>query len=438
MHADGRPSRPASRLRSIALSTGRDVVGELVGLHLDDGELRWISVNARALREGEAISGVVSTFVDVTEQRSTVVALADSERRFRLLAENSSDLITSIDPGGVRTYVSPSCRGLLGYEPEGADRQARDRHPPPRRPGPHRNAPASVLEHGPATAEARFRHKYGGWVWMETRGRAVHDERGDVVEVQAVARDVTERRQAEEVLRASEAAAVAARDALETVLDATTQYAIIGTDADGLITVFNGGAELMLGYRAEDVVGAAPPRAVPRPRGARAASASEFGIPVTRVLGHGTRDKDTDTRDWTLVRRDGFKVPVALTITAIRASDGTLTGYLGIGRDITAERQAARELRDAEERFRNAFDQAPIGKALVSPDGHFTRVNTALCRITATPSRTCSGPRSSRSRTLMTSTPTSSSCTSCSRARARRTRWRSATGTPPATTSGCS
>ena len=62
-------------------------------------------------------------------------------------------------------------------------------------------------------------------------------------------------------------------------------------------------------------------------------------------------------------------------------ADGTLAGYLGIGRDITAERQAARELRDAEERFRNAFDQAPIGKALVSLDGRFTRVNAALGRI---------------------------------------------------------
>src|SRR5207342_2128649 len=103
--------------------------------------------------------------------------------------------------------------------------------------------------------EARFRHKAGGWVWLETRGRAVRDERGNVVEVLAVARDVTERRRAEETLRASEAAAVAARDALETVLDATTQYAIIGTDADGLITVFNGGAERMLGYRADELVG---------------------------------------------------------------------------------------------------------------------------------------------------------------------------------------
>jgi diguanylate cyclase (GGDEF)-like protein/PAS domain S-box-containing protein len=99
------------------------------------------------------------------------------------------------------------------------------------------------------------------------------------------------------------------------------------------------------------------------------------------VLGYGTRDKDTDTRDWTFVHKDGRKLPVSLTITAIRSPAGELTGYLGIGRDITAERQAARELRDAEERFRNAFDKAPIGKALVSTDGVFTRVNSALCTI---------------------------------------------------------
>ena len=99
------------------------------------------------------------------------------------------------------------------------------------------------------------------------------------------------------------------------------------------------------------------------------------------MLGYGARRRGTDTRDWTLVRSDGVKLPVSLAITAIRGPNGALTGYLGIARDITAERQAARELRDAEERFRNAFDQAPIGKALVSPDGRFTRVNTALCGI---------------------------------------------------------
>jgi diguanylate cyclase (GGDEF)-like protein/PAS domain S-box-containing protein len=203
--------------------------------------LRWVAVNARALREGDAISGVVSTYVDVTEQQELVAALAESEKRFRLLAENASDLITSIDPEGVRTYVSPSCMALLGYAP--ADligRVAIDLVHPEDRPG-HSAFLRSLIDDGPAAHEARFRHAEGNWVWLESRGRAVHDSDGALIELQTVERD------------------------------------------------------------------------------------------------------------------------------------------------ITAERQTARELREAEERFRNAFDQAPIGKALVSPDGRFTRVNSALCRITGYP-----------------------------------------------------
>ena len=128
------------------------------------------------------------------------------------------------------------------------------------------------------------------------------------------------------------------------------------------------------------------------------------------MLGYGTRDKDTDTRDWTLVRSDGVKLPVSLAITAIRAADGTLTGYLGIGRDITAERQAARELRDAEERFRNAFDQAPIGKALVvARRSLHARQRGARPASSATVrAGAARASRSSRSRTPTTSTSTSS------------------------------
>jgi diguanylate cyclase (GGDEF)-like protein/PAS domain S-box-containing protein len=380
VHPDGSPFPHDESAASVALATGRDVVEQLNGLYMDDGDLRWISVNARALREDDVITGVVTTFVDVTEQRTIAAALAESERRFRLMAENAGDLITSIDPRGIRTYVSPSCRALLGYEPdELVGSAAVDIVHPDDREHIARYL-QSVLEDGPASAEGRCRHKDGHWVWMETRGRTVLDEQGEVRELQTAARDVTERRTADETLRASEAAAVAARDSLSAVLDATTQYAIIGTDANGLITVFNGGAERMLGYRAADVVGHHHPELFHDPDELQRL-AGEFGIPVAAVLGHGARERDTDTREWTFVRRDGVRLPVSLAITAIRAADGKITGYLGIGRDITAERQAARELRDAEERFRNAFDKAPIGKALVSPDGRFTRVNGALCSI---------------------------------------------------------
>ena len=59
VHPDGTPFPQSQSAPSVALATGRDTIGELVGLTLPDGELRWISVNARALREGGVITGVV-------------------------------------------------------------------------------------------------------------------------------------------------------------------------------------------------------------------------------------------------------------------------------------------------------------------------------------------------------------------------------------------
>jgi diguanylate cyclase (GGDEF)-like protein/PAS domain S-box-containing protein len=238
VHLDGTALPQQQSASSVALATGCDVFGQLFGMTMPGGELRFISVNARALREDGRVTGVVSTFVDVTEQQQVVAALAESEKRFRLLAENASDLITSIDPQGLRTYVSPSCRSLLGYEPEELIGKVAVEIVHPDDQPRIRDYFRAVFDQEPAKAEARLRHKSGHWVWMETRGRAVRDADGTVVELQTVARD------------------------------------------------------------------------------------------------------------------------------------------------ITAERHAAEELREAEERFRNAFDQAPIGKALVSTEGRFTRVNTALCRIT--------------------------------------------------------
>ena len=67
---DGTPFLPSGSVSSTALATGRDAVEELIGLQVDDGELRWFSVNARVLRDGDVVTGVLSTFVDVTDHRT--------------------------------------------------------------------------------------------------------------------------------------------------------------------------------------------------------------------------------------------------------------------------------------------------------------------------------------------------------------------------------
>jgi PAS domain S-box-containing protein len=65
----------------------------------------------------------------------------------------------------------------------------------------------------------------------------------------------------------------------------------------------------------------------------------------------------------------------------LRAKTGEVSGVIGVATDVTERKQAEEALREAEELFHSAFDNAPIGIAVSQPDGHYLRVNRALCEI---------------------------------------------------------
>ena len=215
----------------------------------------------------------------------------------------------------------------------------------------------------------------------DARPRRARRARATSSSCRSVARDVTERRRAEETLRASEAAAVAARDALSERArrdDAVRHHRHRRRRPDhGLQRWRRAHARLSRGRPRR----APPPRSLPRPRGARAPRGRVRRAGRARArLRHapqGHRHARLDARP----QRRRQAAGLAHDHGDPHARDGALTGYLGIGRDITAERQAARELRDAEERFRNAFDKAPIGKALVSTEGGSCASTTRSARI---------------------------------------------------------
>ena len=147
------------------------------------------------------------------------------------------------------------------------------------------------------------------------------------------------------------------------VLAAATDYSIIATDLDGLITTFNPGAERMLGYRAQDVAGRLTPAAIHDPDEI-AARAAELGIePGFEVFVRAARTEVSETRDWTYIRQDGSRLPVSLTVSAIPGDDGPV-GFIGIARDVSAEREAVVALRDAAERLRAVFNASPVPTAL--------------------------------------------------------------------------
>lgn len=145
--------------------------------------------------------GSVATYKDVTEQRRIEEALRESERRYRLLAENASDLITRQTPDGTVLYVSPAVLTLLGFEADmmigrrlidyvhSNDRARFERHQ------------KALLTHGADRVTVRLRHAGGDYVWLETSARVVRDRSsGRIIELQSASRDVTERVEAERAL----------------------------------------------------------------------------------------------------------------------------------------------------------------------------------------------------------------------------------------------
>ncbi|TAK63289.1 PAS domain S-box protein [Methylobacter sp.] len=156
---------------------------------------------------------------------------------------------------------------------------------------------------------------------------------------------------------------------LSNVLDAATEVSIIATDPHGVITVFNRGAELLLGYSAEQLVSKHTPAlfhlaseiAV---RGLKLSQ--EYGFPIEgfRVFVQNAELHGREQRQWTYVCADGRQVQVSLIITVMRSLEGNITGYLGMAHDITKEIQAYKVVKE----FKNMLDQVHDGIFMFRPD----------------------------------------------------------------------
>jgi diguanylate cyclase (GGDEF)-like protein/PAS domain S-box-containing protein len=104
------------------------------------------------------------------------------------------------------------------------------------------------------------------------------------------------------------------------------------------------------------------------------------------VLADGNRaarDGQELVREHRMIRADGKLVWISARTARLRDESGAIEGYIVTCTDITELKEANSALEEAEARFANAFEEAPIGMALVSPEGGFLRVNRELVRITA-------------------------------------------------------
>ncbi|TGN19037.1 PAS domain S-box protein [Leptospira idonii] len=140
---------------------------------------------------------------------------------------------------------------------------------------------------------------------------------------------------------------------LQSILDASTQVSIISTDCNGLITNFNRGAETLLGYSANEMVGIKSTVSIHKEEEVLAR-----GLELSREFGQKISGFDTfvtyaklgkyDAREWTFVRKDGTGFPVHSVTTAIRDSEKNIIGFLEIATDISDRKNLERSVIEAK------------------------------------------------------------------------------------------
>ena len=173
-----------------------------------------------------------------------------------------------------------------------------------------------------------------------------------------------------------------ARDRFRRVVGTATETAIIAAEVDTRrITLFNTGAERMLGYSAAEMVGA--PATMLHDPAEITERALELGIePGPDVFTVVPLRDGSETRQWTYIRKDGERIRVSLTITVHRDEDGRPTELLGVASDVTPLVRARAELQAERDVIARGVDTAAALVIVLEPDGTVQRFNQACERLT--------------------------------------------------------
>jgi len=318
--AEPQPPRMLAAESRSAVAAPLIVAGQVIGALVVESP----RPHAFGVAEKEMAISLATQAAVAIQNARLYTALRESEAQYRLLADTARDIILTHDLDGRITYVNPTALALTGYTQEDAARlNIRDVMPPDQRAMLQgRSAARAAGDLQAHLYEAAFVNAAGARVPVEVNSAPLLKE-GNLVGVLIVARDITQRRQAEEQIRFQ-----------AHLLDVVGQ-AVIATDLDGTIIFWNRFAEQLYGWRADEALGRAIVDViVPAVSQAQATE-------IMAALQAGARWSG----EFTVQRRDGTPFPALVTDAPIHDGDGKLIGIVGISHDIIERRQAEMQLR---------------------------------------------------------------------------------------------
>lgn len=274
--------------------------------------------------------------------------IADEDRH-RLLIDSITDYaIYMLDPMGIVTSWNPGAKRFKGYEAHEIigkhfstfytmkDREA--------------GLPARALS--VARKEKRFEgegwrlRKDGTHFWVNVIIDPIVDSSGELIGYAKVTRDLTERKQSEDLLRKSE-------EQFRLLVQSVTDYAIYMISPDGIVTNWNSGAERIKGYAPAEIIGSHFSRFY----SSEDAAAGEPQANLEIAKREGRLEKE----GWRY-RKDGTRFWANVVIDAVRSPTGALLGYAKITRDMTERREAQLNLERAREAMIQSQKMEAIGQ----------------------------------------------------------------------------
>lgn len=345
-----------------AMQSPESVTGPLtVRFIRKDGTVAWTEHVLRRVcdAEGRIIAGE-GIARDISERKRVEDALRRSEARYRALVESSEDAIFQLDRDGRYIFVNRAGAHVLGLRPEQTiGRHLKDVFP------------KETVDRQMQSLERVFETKQPVRLELPVLIRGVErqysvvlvpvfGDRGEVESVTGVGRDISGLKQTERELRSS-------RERLRVLFEYAPDLYVL-FDLKGRLVDANRAAEAVSGYRKQELIGMSlleTPLLDARGR-------EQF----KDALEQSARGQATEEEEIVITRRDGSQAVLDARTYPVTIDHETVV--LTIGRDITERKRAEDALRESEERFRSAFEDAAIGMVLVAPNGRLLRVNRSF------------------------------------------------------------